>query len=145
MSHSYHQIWIHAIWATKFRKPLIDPSIERQVHQFLSDQLRELGCPVRIVNGMADHVHCLFLLSPQKSIADVIKHIKGGSSFYINQQKLIPERFAWQGGYAAYSVSASVMDKVYRYIAAQKQHHRKTTFEQEYDEFMRLYMESGEI
>jgi REP element-mobilizing transposase RayT len=139
MPHSYNKIWIHAIWATKERMPLIRPSIEQKVHQFLSTQLRELGCPVRIINGMPDHIHCLFLLSPQKSIADVIKQMKGSSSHYINQENLIDEKFAWQTGYAAYSVSESVVEKVFRYIQNQKQHHGKKTFQQEYDEFLKLY------
>src|SRR4051812_43847737 len=108
MPHSYNKIWIHAIWSTKERIPLIHHGIEQKLYQFLSDQLRELGCPVRIINGMPDHIHCLFLLSPQKSIADVIKQIKGSSSHYINQGNLIKEKFAWQTGYAAYSVSESV-------------------------------------
>jgi putative transposase len=98
--------------------------------------LREQGCPVRVINGMPDHVHCLFLLSPQKSIAEVIKQIKGSCSHYVNQNNLIADKFAWQTGYAAYSVSESVVDKVFQYIENQKQHHIKKTFQKEYDEFI---------
>ena len=94
MSHSFNKIWIHAIWATKERVPLIHQPIEQKVYQFISEQLREQGCPVRVVNGMPDHIHCLFLLSTQKSIADVIKQIKGSSSHYINGNNLITEKFA---------------------------------------------------
>jgi putative transposase len=139
MSHSFNKIWIHAIWATKDRLPLIHPMIEIKFHQFIAEQLREQGCPVRIINGMPDHIHCLFLLSPQKSIAEVIKQIKGSSSHFMNQNHLIAEKFAWQTGYAAYSVSESVVDKVFQYIKNQKQHHTKKTFQQEYDEFVKLY------
>ena len=88
---------------------------------------------------MPDHMHCLFMLSPQKSIADIIKQIKGSSSHYINQNNLIDDKFAWQTGYAAYSVSESVVEKVYEYIKNQKQHHAKKTFQQEYDEFIKIY------
>ncbi|MFP4093565.1 MAG: IS200/IS605 family transposase [Cyclobacteriaceae bacterium] len=139
MPHSFNKIWIHAIWATKERVPLIHFPIEKKVHQFMAEQLRELGCPVRIINGMPDHVHCLFLLSPQKSIADVIKQIKGSSSHFINQNNLIAEKFAWQTGYAAYSVSESVLEKVFQYIKNQKRHHRKKAFQQEYEDFLKLY------
>jgi len=139
MPHSFNKIWIHAIWATKERMPLISGAIEKTVYEFISAQLREQGCPVRIINGMPDHIHCLFLLSPQKSIADAIKQIKGSSSHYINQNNLIVEKFAWQTGYAAYSVSQSVVDKVYHYINNQKKHHQKKTFAQEHDEFLKLY------
>lgn len=139
MPHSFNKIWIHAIWATKERDPLIHSHVETSVHQFLSEQLRELGCPVRIINGMPDHVHCLFLLNPQKSIAEVIKQIKGSSSHHINQNNLITDKFAWQTGYAAYSVSESIVERVFEYIKNQKQHHRKKTFQQEYENFLKLY------
>lgn len=139
MPHSFNKIWIHAIWATKNRAPLIDQSIEKTVYQFISEQLRGIGCPVRIINGMPDHIHCLFLLNPQKSIAEVIKQIKGSSSHYINQSELIAEKFAWQTGYAAYSVFESVVEKVFQYIRNQKSHHQKKAFQQEYDEFIKLY------
>lgn len=88
---------------------------------------------------MPDHVHCLFLLSPKKSIADVIKQIKGSSSHFINQSHLVPEKFAWQTGYAAYSVSESVVERVFQYIQKQKQHHAEKTFQQEYDESLRIF------
>ncbi len=139
MAHSFNKIWIHAIWTTKERSPLIHTNIEHQIHQLISEQLRESGCPVRIVNGMPDHVHSLFLLNPNKSIAEVIKQIKGSSSHHINQNDLIPEKFSWQTGYAAYSVSESVADKVYFYIKNQKQHHLKKAFEEEHDEFLKLH------
>jgi putative transposase len=139
MPHSYNKIWIHAIWATKERAPFIHASIEKQVYQYLSEQLREIGCPVRIINGMPDHVHCLFLLNPKKSIADVIKQVKGSSSHFINQSDLIAHKFAWQTGYAAFSVSESSLDKVFSYIKNQKSHHAKKTFGQEYDAFLKLH------
>ena len=139
MPHSFNKIWIHAIGATKERVPLIDQTIERNVYAYIAEELRELGCPVRIINGMPDHIHCLFLLNPQKSIAEVIKQIKGTSSHYINQKEELSVKFAWQTGYAAYSVSESVVEKVYHYIHNQKQHHANKTFQQEYDEFIKVY------
>lgn len=139
MPHSFNKIWIHAIWATKNRVPLIVAQSERQIHDYMRTQFIEIGCPVRIINGMPDHVHCLFLLSPQKSIAEVIKQIKGSTSHHINEQNIVPEKFAWQTGYAAYSVSESAVEKVFEYIRNQKQHHAKKTFQQEYNEFLELY------
>ena len=139
MSHSFNKIWIHAIWATKERMPLIHSSVENKIYPFMAEQLREQGCPVRIINGMPDHIHCLFLLSPQKSISEVIKQIKGSSSHFINQNNIIDDKFAWQTGYAAYSVSESVVEKVYEYIKNQKSHHQRKTFQQEYEDFITLY------
>jgi len=139
MSHSYRKIWIHAIWSTKERMPLIHKTIESEIHKFISEQLMEMGCPVRIINGMPDHIHCLFLLNAQKSIAEVIKQIKGSSSHVINQNNLTEQKFSWQTGYAAYSVSESVVDRVFQYIKNQKAHHQKKTYQQEYDDFIKLH------
>ncbi|WP_081212154.1 IS200/IS605 family transposase [Salegentibacter sediminis] len=138
MSHSFNKIWIHAIWATKERMPLLEPEIEDQVYYIMKDEFKFLGCPVRIINGMPDHVHRLFLLNPERSIAEVIKHIKGNSSYYINQSDLIPQKFAWQTGYAAFSVSESGVEKVFHYIRNQKAQHQKKAFNQEYEEFLKL-------
>ncbi len=141
MPHSFNKIWIHAIWATKERVPLITPEIEQQVYGFVRSQFIECGCPVRIINGMPDHVHCLFLLNPQKAITEVIKQVKGSTSHSINEKNITADKFAWQTGYASYSVSESVLEKVFVYIKNQKQHHAKKTFQQEYDEFIKLIEE----
>jgi len=119
--------------------PLINQMVEKQVYMIISEELKELGCPVRIVNGMPDHIHCLFLLNPQKSIAEIIKQVKGSTSYYINKNNLVIEKFAWQTGYAAYSISESMVDKVFQYIQNQKKHHIKKSFKEEHDEFLKLY------
>ncbi len=139
MPHSFNKIWIHAIWATKHRMQYIGSNIERNVYQFINLQFRDLGCPVRIINGMPDHIHSLFLLNPKKSIAEVIKQVKGSSSHFINQNNLTSEKFAWQTGYAAYSVSESIVNKVFLYIKNQKTHHQKKSFQEEYDEILKIY------
>lgn len=139
MPHSYSKIWIHTIWSTHERLPLISSKIESELFQFISQQLIEQGCPVRIVNGSTDHVHCLFLLNLQKSVSELVKQVKGSSSHFINQSNLIAEKFAWQMGYSAFSVSESGVEKVFEYIKKQKEHHRKVTFQQEYENFLRVY------
>lgn len=139
MSHSFNKIWIHAVWSTKDWKHLILPKVEQEIHRLIRIQLIELGCFVNSINGMPDHVHCLFQLNPQKSIAEVIKQMKGSTSHTINQKELTTERFAWQTGYGAFSVSESGIDKVREYISNQKEHHIKKTFREEYEGFLRLH------
>ncbi len=146
MPHSFNKIWIHAVWATKNRLPFLGEAIEGKVHDYLRQQFRDTGCPVRIVNGMPDHVHCLFLLNPQKSTAEIIKQVKGSTSHWINQPEELAryctrqaERsFAWQTGYGAFSVSESVA-RVYQYIHHQKEHHRQRSFQREYDGLLALH------
>ncbi|MDA3943098.1 MAG: IS200/IS605 family transposase [Bacteroidetes bacterium] len=139
MSHSFNKIWVHAVWSTKNRLRLINPAIEKTLFDYLRQQFIESGCPVRIINGMPEHVHCLFLLNPNKTVTEVIKQVKGSSSHHINQQSILNEKFAWQTGYANFSVSESGVEQVYKYISNQKQHHRKRTFQEEYEAFLKLH------
>ena len=139
MSHSFNKIWIHAIWSTKERQPLIIPSAEKKIHDLMSNEFIDAGCPVRIINGMADHVHSLFLLSPKKAVADIIKHVKGSSSHEINKLNIIKAKFTWQTGYAAYSVSESQLEKVFYYIRNQKKRHEKINFQKEFESLVRLH------
>lgn len=88
---------------------------------------------------MPDHVHILFLQNPQKTITDIVKQIKGSSSHFINRQELILEKFAWQTGFAAYSVSESQLEVVYNYIKNQKYHHLKKNGQDEFDDFVKLH------
>lgn len=136
MSHSYNKIWLHVVFGTKYREALITPSVEKPIHQYMSKQLQDNGCPVRIINGMPDHVHLLFLQNPKMAVADIIKQVKGSTSHWVNQQDLLTAKFAWQTGYGAFSVSESQLEKVHLYISNQKTHHQKKTFTQEYEEFI---------
>ena len=139
MSHSFYKIWLHIVFSTKNREPLIPKEKEKIIYPFIAEQLRELDCPVRIINGMPDHIHLLFLQNPNKSIAEIIKQIKGSSSHWINQEGIIQHQFAWQTGYGVFSVSESQLEKVYNYIKNQKEHHQKKTFTEEYESFIRLH------
>jgi REP element-mobilizing transposase RayT len=139
MSHSIHKIWIHGIWSTKNRFPFISPGIENQVYGFLQDEFKEQECTVRVINGIPDHIHVLFQLNPLKAASQVIKHVKGSSSHSINDQNLVIEKFCWQTGFAAYSVSESQLKKVYDYIRLQKEYHKKKSFLQEYKELAALH------
>lgn len=139
MSQSFTKLWIHVIWATKNRQDLIDFSIEKTLYDYIWQELTELGCPVRIINGMPDHVHVLFLQNPQKTITDIVKQIKGSSSHFMNRGEFILEKFAWQTGFGAFSVSESQLDAVFNYIKNQKQHHFKKNGQDEFDDFVKLH------
>ncbi|MFH7003205.1 IS200/IS605 family transposase [Flavobacterium bizetiae] len=139
MSQSFTKLWIHVIWATKNRQELIDYSIEKKLYDFICQDLTDLGCPVRIINGMPDHVHVLFLQNPQKTISDIVKQIKGSSSHFMNEGEFILEKFAWQRGFAAFSVSESQLDVVFNYIKNQKHHHLKKNGQDEFDDFVKLH------
>ena len=139
MSHSHINIWIHAIWATKNKLPLITPAIEASFFSQMTEGLKGCGCHVKIINLMPDYVHSLFSINAQKSVGDIVKRVKGVASYWINQQNDLMEKFAWQKGYAAYSASESQLQKVFEYVKNQQVHHEKITFQQEYDDFIRLH------
>ena len=142
MSHSLTKLWIHGIFGTKDRRPLLVDTIIKDVHSHLQEKLEEMDCIVRIINGTSDHVHQLFLLSREVSIAQVMKSIKGETSHWINQEDIVQSKFSWSrlvGSYGAFSVSESEVGKVERYIRTQEKHHRKMTFKEEYERFMKLH------
>ena len=140
MPHSLTKIWIHAVLETKFRQPLIVPRISDDLFHHIKKHLEDdFNCRVRIINGTADHVHILFLLNANYSLKDIMKNVKGESSHWINHKKNQKNKFEWQVGYGTFSVSESGVDTVERYIAYQKEHHRKKTFLEEYEEYMNMH------
>ncbi|PZR22954.1 MAG: IS200/IS605 family transposase [Citrobacter freundii] len=139
MPHSYCRVWIHAIWATKNRAPFISSDIEQYIHNYILDELASHKCYPKIINGMPDHLHTLFLLNPKFALANIMKQMKGTSSEYINQNNLTSDRFSWQIGYCAYSVSESMVNRVFNYILRQKEHHQRKDFNTEFDEFIRKH------
>jgi putative transposase len=139
MSHSYYKIWLHVIFSTKDRASLLHTYAENKIYEHLRSQLIEMQCPVRIINGMPDHIHLLFMQNPKMAVTEIVKQIKGNSSHWINSENVIPEKFSWQTGYAVYSVSESQIDRVYHYIRNQKEHHQKKTFIQEFEEFVSVH------
>lgn len=144
MSHTFSKIWLHVLWSTKHRQPLISQKLEPALYDFIKNEFEEMGCKVSAINGVADHIHCLILISPQKSISDLIKQAKGSSSHFVNHSDLISEKFAWQTGFTVFSVSESIVPKVRAYIQNQKVHHGKQTAEDELVAFLKMHEIEGE-
>lgn len=140
MAATLHKVWIHTIFTTKQKKDIITPEMEKRLHVYIRKQLYELGCTLNIINGTANHIHCLFLMHSSLSTASVVKQIKGSSSHYINHNNLTAEKFSWQTGYTAYSVSESAVPAVFKYIQDQKYVHKKVTLEEETEEYTAIYL-----
>ncbi|NLW18090.1 MAG: IS200/IS605 family transposase [Candidatus Cloacimonetes bacterium] len=132
MADSYTNIYIHYVMATYARVPVLFEEKQDELYSYIAGIIRGLGCFVHCIGGVEDHVHILIGLNPAKSIAEVAQKIKANSSRFINQQNWLPGKFSWQGGYAAFSVSASMREKVRTYIKNQKEHHKKLNFMDEY-------------
>ena len=135
----YIRVWIHAVWSTKNREPLLANSIRSFIFKHIAENAKAKGIYLDRINGYVDHVHCLISLSGNETISKTMQLIKGEASFWINKNNLVPENFEWQDEYFAVSVSESSLDTVRKYIDNQEAHHSKVTFAQEYNEFISKY------
>lgn len=131
MSGTYTQIYMHLIWGTKKRRPLISQAIRQPLHTYMAGIGRKLGSTVIEINGVEDHVHLLCAPPHRMLITDFIGQIKQASSRWMSD-RIAPDPFAWQVGYGAFSVSYSMLSRVQRYIQRQEEHHRTQTFDEEY-------------
>jgi putative transposase len=140
MPHSYASLMVHVVFSTKDRKPQIDPPLEERLYPYLGGIVRELDGRLLTVNGVADHIHLLLSMNAITSTAAMVGKIKGCSSKWIHDTFPEHSAFAWQRGYAAFSVSQSQMLRVAEYIRGQKAHHATRSFR---DEFLRLLRAHG--
>jgi REP element-mobilizing transposase RayT len=139
MPQSLAQIYIHIIFSTKERYPFIHESIEQELFAYMGDTLKRCGGVPFLINGTADHVHLLSSMPRTISLSKYIEEIKRNSSRWIKTKDPHYEKFAWQSGYGAFSVSSSRKNSVSHYIASQKEHHRQVTFKEEFIAFLEKY------
>ena len=141
---SYVNMWAHMVWATHCRYPYLTPDIRYRVFDHIKENAVKKGIYLDHINGHLEHVHCLISLNADQNVMTVANLLKGESSFWINKNKLTPTKFYWQDDYFAESVSPSQLDAVRRYIRNQDEHHRKKSFQEEYDEFISRYELNGD-
>ncbi|MCB1061999.1 MAG: IS200/IS605 family transposase [Verrucomicrobiae bacterium] len=139
MANTYTSLDFHLIFSTREREPLIARAIEERIWAFMAGIASENGMVPKRFGGVEDHVHLLLGIPAGMSVAKAVKLIKGGSSLWINQEKVLGPNaghFQWQEGYGAFTVSRSMAAEVSAYIARQREHHRKRTFQEEYRDFL---------
>ncbi len=141
MPQSLAKIYVHAIFSTKNRQPIIHHNWREELFQVMGGAINNLGCQSLTVGGVADHVHLLFQLGRTITIADAIGKIKSTSSSWVNQHQQVVGAFHWQAGYAVFSVSQSNVEIVRSYILNQAEHHLKQSFQDE----LRLWMTRYQI
>jgi putative transposase len=122
---AYKQLFVHCVWATWDRLPLITPVLAGPIYAALAAKVTELGCVPLAINGMPDHVHILIELSATMTIARLIGESKGSSSHLVNHALAPTTPFKWQGSYSAFTVSKRGVPFVRTYIKRQQQHHSK--------------------
>ncbi len=139
MANTYHQIYLHTVFAVKYRNAVLSKEWRNTIWGVIGNLVNECTCKTIIVNGVEDHVHCFVGLKPIVSVPELMKIVKGKSSKYINDNKLTNDHFEWQDGYGVFSYGQSQVDRVYKYIQNQEAHHKKQTFREEYLEFLKKF------
>jgi putative transposase len=136
---SYVKIWIHLVFCTKNRVPLLHEGARGDICRHIVQNCKGKDIFLQAINGYMEHIHCLISLGKDQSVAKVAQLIKGESSFWINKNDLCKGQFAWQDDYFAVSISESQVQSVISYIKNQEVHHARKTFAEEVDEFMKKY------
>ncbi|MCB0593741.1 MAG: transposase [Phaeodactylibacter sp.] len=131
MAQSLAQVYLHSVFSTKYRQNLIIPEVESQLYAYIGGIINNLGGRPLIINGVPDHVPILSTLPRTVTIAKYLEEIKKNSSKWVKSQSPDLNLFAWQNGYAAFSVSSSRIGAVTNYIKKQKEHHKRLTFKEE--------------
>jgi len=139
MPHSFSNLLVHALFSTKDRVRSMDAELRSNLFPYMGGILRELGATGRLINGAADHVHILLNLPADLSVAECMRVVKANSSRWVNETSARQRGFAWQTGYAAFTVSASNEDAVLRYIRDQERHHRRISFQEEFVALLRKH------
>ena len=139
MSNTYTQLYIHFVFAVKYRKAVIEESWEDRIQKYITGVVQNNGHKLLAINNMPDHLHLFVGLNPRQSISDLMRIVKGDSSEFINKESFTQRKFHWQDGYGAFSNSKSQIDGVVKYILNQKYHQTKKTFREEYIEILNAY------
>lgn len=130
MASTLPNLLYHLVFSTKGRLPLIGDEIQQPLYDYMGGIIRNQGGKAIEIGGMPDHVHCLARLPARKAVSDILRALKSDSSGWVNRERP-SDRFAWQTGYGAFTVSQSLVGKVRRYIQTQAEHHRARSFEEE--------------
>lgn len=133
MAHTFSKNYVHLIFSTKDRRKIIKKELQPRLWAYLAGIGENYDMKILAVGGTEDHAHILFHLPPKLALAKAVLLLKANSS------KWLGDRFSWQEGYGAFSVSSSNLDAVIRYIRNQEKHHRKFGFDQEFRALLRRH------
>jgi REP element-mobilizing transposase RayT len=136
MPQSLARLHVHLVFSTKNRERFLDDAIRENLHAYMATVLQNGKCPAVLINSVEDHVHVLFQLARTVSVSEIVEEVKKASSKWIKTQGGRYASFAWQAGYGAFAVSESHVGAVENYIANQREHHRRKTFQEEYRAFL---------
>lgn len=139
MANTYSQCFYHLVFSTKGREKLIASDIEQRVWAYIGGILKNHNMSGIRIGGIEDHIHVLTMAKPIEAPSRIAQLIKGESSKWIHTEFPNMNAFAWQDGYAVFTVSKSIVPRVVEYIENQREHHSTKGFEDEYRDLLRLH------
>ena len=139
MAETYSRIYIQLVFAVKRRQCLIHHSFREELQKYISGIIEKRNTKLIAIYCMPDHAHLLIGMKPSISLSDLVRDIKAGSSQFINDNRLVKEKFEWQKGFGAFSYGHSQLDIIIRYINNQEAHHIKNKFKDEYVLFLKKF------
>lgn len=139
MPGTYSQLLLHIVFSTKGREMWITPGVAERLYPFIGGLVRGERGTLYDIGGVADHVHLYLRWRADGAVSDLMRTVKARSSKWVHDAFPALRAFAWQEGYAAFSVSKSQEDAVKRYIAGQAEHHKKEDFKAELLKLLRAH------
>ena len=139
MATTFSNLLYHIVFSTKNRVPLIQERVRESLYEYMGGITRGEGGILLEIGGIPDHVHLLTKFGTSVAVSEMVKKIKGKSSKCMNDRPDYPERFDWQEGYGAFSVSESLVERIRTYIRSQEEHHKKVSFKDELISLLRKH------
>lgn len=139
MANTNSQIYIQVVFAVQGRESLIGREWKDELYKFITGIVKNNNQKLLAINGVSNHIHILLNIKPNIALSDLVRDIKANSSRFVNEKRFVRGKFSWQEGFGAFSYSISQLDDVIRYIQNQEEHHKETSFKDEYLKYLKRF------
>jgi REP element-mobilizing transposase RayT len=139
MANTYSQIYIQVVFAVLGRHSLIGREWKDELYKYITGIVKNNNQKLLAINGVSNHIHILLNIKPNIALSDLVRDIKANSSRFVNEKGFVRGKFSWQEGFGAFSYSISQLDDVIQYIQNQEEHHKETSFKDEYLKYLKRF------
>ena len=139
MANTYSQIYIQVVFAVQGRESLIRREWKDELYKFITGIVKNNKQKLLAINGVSNHIHILLNIKPNIALSDLVRDIKANSSRFVNEKRFVRGKFSWQEGFGAFSYSISQLNDVIQYIQNQEEHHKETSFKDEYLKYLKRF------
>ncbi|MFO7615140.1 MAG: IS200/IS605 family transposase [Bacteroidales bacterium] len=137
MANTYSKMYVHVVFAVKFREAMITEDRRELLQKYMTGIVQKRNEKMLAIYCMPDHTHMLIGFQPSRSLSDLVRDVKTGTTIFMNEQRWFQKKFNWQEGFGCFTYSRSQIPTVARYIENQADHHRKKKFRDEYIEYLK--------